>query len=98
MFVILLRYTKPLAEIDRLLDAHRQFLHAHYATGDFVLSGRLEPRTGGLILARVSSRPALEAILAEDPFRQADAATYDIIEFVPTAAAAGLAAYLLSNR
>jgi uncharacterized protein YciI len=98
VFVIRLNYIKPLAEIDRLLEAHRQFLNAHYASGDFVLSGRLEPRTGGLILARVSSRPALEAILADDPFRQAEAATYDLIEFVPTAAAPGLAAYLLSNR
>ena len=90
MFLIVLRYVKPLAEIDALLGAHRQFLERHYADGSFLLSGRRQPRTGGVILARAPDQETLRAIIAQDPFFQAEAAQYDIIEFVPTMAAAGL--------
>ncbi|MFQ2559211.1 hypothetical protein ACK3Z7_07440 [Aeromonas caviae] len=30
------------------------------------------------------SRDALEAMLAEDPFKQAEVADYQVVEFVPT--------------
>jgi len=50
----------------------------------FLISGRLVPRTGGMILARCVNRDELERILAEDPFHTASAATYDIKAFSPT--------------
>jgi uncharacterized protein YciI len=91
MFLILLNYTKPLEEIDRLIPAHRQFLERHYASGHLLLSGRKDPRTGGVILARAMERSELEAIIAQDPFSVAKAAEYTIIALVPTMAAKQLA-------
>ena len=87
MFVVTLTYVKPLAEIDALIPAHRAFLEHHYAEGHFLLSGRQEPRTGGVILASLPCRGQLEQLLKEDPFHQAKAATYEIIEFIPTLSA-----------
>lgn len=87
MFLVLLNYIKPLEEIDRLIPAHRQFLERHYASGHFLLSGRQDPRTGGVILARAMERAELEAILVQDPFSAAKAADYAIVAFVPTMAA-----------
>ena len=52
MFIVLLTYRKPLAEIDRLMDDHVAWLKGHYAAGLFIASGRRVPRTGGVILAR----------------------------------------------
>lgn len=69
MFVVLLTYTAPLDAVDQRLVAHREFLLRHYASGVFLLSGRKEPRDGGVILATADSRHDLEEILAEDPFR-----------------------------
>lgn len=81
MFVVLLSYVKPLAEIDALRPAHLEFLDTHYASGLFVASGRQVPLTGGVIIANAASREKLEAVLKEDPFHTEQVATYQIIEF-----------------
>lgn len=91
MFLVLLTYIKPLEEIDRLVSGHREFLERHYASGHFLLSGRKDPRTGGVILAKAKDRTEIGKILAEDPFSIAAVAEYTIIEFIPTMAAENLA-------
>jgi uncharacterized protein YciI len=93
MFVITLTYSKPVEEIDALLAAHREFLREQYDNGVFLMSGRMVPRTGGIIIASADSRADIEAIIELDPFHQAGAATYTITEFVPTMTADILAAF-----
>ena len=44
MFIAILTYKKPLEEVDRYLQAHRDYLAEHYATGDFIMSGPQTPR------------------------------------------------------
>lgn len=87
MFIVLLSYTRPLAEVDPFVAEHRSFLEQHYALGHFVLSGRKEPRTGGVILSTMTSRAALDTVLREDPFHREGVAQYDVIEFTPSMAA-----------
>ena len=91
MFIVLLDYLKPLSEVDRFVAEHRAYLKTQYDAGRFLLSGRREPRTGGVIIARAATRAELEAILAADPFWRESIARYDIVEFVPSMASAGLA-------
>ncbi len=87
MFLILLNYIKPLEAVDALVGEHRQFLERHYVSGTFLLSGRKEPRTGGVILARANNRSEIEKLIEEDPFSIHQVASYTVIEFVPTMAA-----------
>ncbi|MBP8772805.1 MAG: hypothetical protein KBH25_05940 [Aeromonadaceae bacterium] len=96
MYIVLITYTRPLTEIDALIPAHREFLQRHYDAGHFLLSGRREPRTGGVILASLPSRAQLEQLLHEDPFAQAKAAEYEILEFTPTMTAPELTDLLQS--
>jgi len=91
MFVIQLHYVQPLEQVDRHLGAHRAWLEQHYASGHFLLSGRKEPRTGGVILALAKDRGELDAILAQDPFALAGVAEYTITQFIPAMAAERLA-------
>ena len=84
MFVVLLTYQKPLAEIDRLMKEHVRFLQQQYDAGVFVASGRQVPRTGGAILASSTDRKNLEEIMARDPFVREGAARFDFIEFTPS--------------
>lgn len=93
MFIIALTYTAPLARVDEFLEGHRAFLAEQYARGLFLMSGRKEPRDGGIIVAHAASRAELEAALRDDPFHQAGVARYEITEFVPTMTAEALAAY-----
>jgi uncharacterized protein YciI len=93
MFIVTLTYTAPLERIDAYLEAHRAWLGEQYARGLFLMSGRKEPRDGGIIIAHAADRAELEAVLRDDPFAQAGLATYAITEFVPTMTAEALAAW-----
>lgn len=84
MFVVVLKYVKPLEVVDSLLADHVKFLDAQYAQGKFLCSGRRNPRVGGVILANVGSAEEMQQIIAQDPFYQQQAAEYDVIEFEPT--------------
>ena len=84
MFLLLSRYLKPTEEIDRVLPAHREFLDRYYRVGLFVVSGPLNPRTGGVIVTADCTRDEIDAALAEDPFVRERISEYEIIEFNAT--------------
>ncbi len=94
MFLIILRYKKELAEVDRWVPEHRAFLERHYAAGHLLLSGRQEPRTGGVILAQTSSRAQVQALIEQDPFFREQLADYEVIEWLPSMAAPALTSLL----
>lgn len=84
MFIISLTYNVSLAVVEEYLEEHKQYLKRHYDKGQFLLSGRKKPRTGGVIIATVNDHDQLDKILSEDPFYQHGVADYEIIEFTPT--------------
>ena len=84
MFIAILTYKKPLEEVDRHLQAHRDYLAVHYAAGDFIASGPQTPRIGGVIMMKSESRAAVDSIIAQDPFNINGIADYRIVEFTPT--------------
>ena len=84
MFLVLLKYVKPLEEIDVLLADHIKFLDYQYEQAKFIFSGRRNPRVGGAILVNVDLEQELWAILKADPFYNNNVAEYDVIEFTPT--------------
>ncbi|MAZ65812.1 MAG: GTP cyclohydrolase [Kangiellaceae bacterium] len=88
MFIISLTYIKPLEQVDALIEEHIAFLDNYYDKGIFLLSGRKEPRTGGVILAHNCSMAKLSKILSEDPFHEGGVAEYDVTEFIPSKASA----------
>ena len=81
MFVLLLSYTRPLAEVDALMRDHVAWLDAHYDAGRFVVSGRRIPRTGGVIVARGDDREEIERVAASDPFVSGGVATCEVVQF-----------------
>lgn len=94
MFLINLSYKVELALVDQHLPAHLIYLEEQYAANNFVLSGRKQPRTGGIILSPLTDKAALLRILAKDPFHAQGLADYEIIEFIPSKASAALVALL----
>ncbi len=84
MFIAILTYKKPLSEVDRFLQAHREYLAEHYAAGDFIVSGPQTPRIGGVIMIKTDYRTVVDAIIAKDPFNINSIADYQIVEFTPT--------------
>lgn len=84
MFIAILTYKKPLEEVDRHLQAHRDYLAEHYAAGDFIASGPQTPRVGGVIMMKADNREEANSIIAQDPFNINGIADYLIVEFTPT--------------
>lgn len=84
MFIAILTYKKPLSEVDKYLQAHRDYLAEHYAAGDFIASGPQNPRIGGVIMIKAIDREAVNTIIEQDPFNINGIADYQIVEFTPT--------------
>lgn len=63
MLIAILTYKKPLSEVDKYLQAHRDYLAEHYAAGDFIASGPQNPRIGGVIMIKATDREAVNAII-----------------------------------
>ncbi|AUX71762.1 YciI family protein [Erwinia pyrifoliae] len=76
MYLVLLSYTRPMDEVNRLLEPHIEWINRYFADGVFISAGRKEPRTGGMIMVKEMDRARLDAILAEDPFQAV--ASYDV--------------------
>jgi len=83
MFLVQLTYKTPINEVDKYLQAHREFLDYHYKQGLLVVSGPMKPRTGGVIIAATNDRAFLESVFKEDPYYLAEIAEYQFIEFTP---------------
>ena len=94
MFVVSLNYIVSLDRIDAHLEEHVAFLDRHFRAGHFLMSGRKNPRTGGVIIATVGDRAVLDRILDEDPFRALGLAEYVLEEFLPTRYQDGLDAWV----
>lgn len=82
MFIVSLTYKVPLTEIEPHFNAHMEYVAKHYQTGNFLASGRKEPRTGGVILAKAESLSKMQAIVNADPFIQAEVADAEITEML----------------
>ncbi|KAA9001702.1 hypothetical protein FJU30_05255 [Affinibrenneria salicis] len=90
MYIISLSYKKVLADVDALLEQHVAWLQKNYREGHFLASGRKNPRTGGVILARSMDREQLNDLLKQDPFIAV--ADYEVIDFQPSMAVDALSA------
>lgn len=89
MFILSLTYTADLSEVDRHIEPHMDWVKDGYDRGIFLASGRKNPRTGGVILAR-GSRSEIDAIVAADPFTIHGVADYEVTEVLVSRTAAGL--------
>ncbi len=78
--LILLEYVRPLEEVDALMEAHVAFLQRGFAEGVFLVAGRREPRTGGVILCRGIAED-IEALAQADPFVTGEVAVAEVVEF-----------------
>ncbi len=80
--MIIVRYRRPLPEIETVTEAHRAYLKTLQEQGILVASGPLEPRFGGMWLVRVSEENPLkdlDALMAGDPFHQHGLANYELL-------------------
>ncbi|EOR94880.1 hypothetical protein ADIARSV_1985 [Arcticibacter svalbardensis MN12-7] len=84
MFIIDLIYKVSAEEVDTFLEAHKKYLQENYDNGNFNVSGRKNPRIGGIILAKGNNRELIDHLISSDPFKINNIAAYQVTEFIPT--------------
>ncbi|MFY4777343.1 YciI family protein [Metabacillus sp. RGM 3146] len=60
------------------------FVQQNYSNKKFILSGRRNPITGGVILANVKDIAEAEQLVRDDPFYKNGITDYEFIEFQTT--------------
>ena len=90
MYLILLRYIRPLAEVEQVLPAHREYLRHAPGSEGIVMTGRHTARDGGLVMLRAASREAAEDFARQDPYCLQQVARYEILAFEVAQTAPGL--------
>lgn len=83
MFVIQLKFAEGRARAAEFMEAHNAWLRQGFEDGVFLLSGSLQPRNGGAILAHDLTRDELEQRVAADPFVAEGIVSSEIIEIAP---------------
>ena len=94
MFVILVKYKKPLEEVDKHRPEHMDFLEQACLSNFLLAAGPRNPRTGGVIVSTLTDRSQLEALIKKDPYYIHDLADYEWIEFTPTQCQQGFEQFL----
>jgi uncharacterized protein YciI len=82
-YVVEITFTAPLTRIEEILPQHRAFLQTGYDRGWLLMSGPLQPRTGGLVVARSPSLEEIQSFFRQDPYQLNGVATYRFVEFSP---------------
>jgi uncharacterized protein YciI len=80
--LVLIRYRKPLEEVVKATEAHREYLRDLKAKGILLAAGPFDPRTGGALLVRLADDDAqrsLTAVRDGDPFYRDGVANYEVI-------------------
>jgi uncharacterized protein YciI len=90
MFVVTLRYTRPLEEVDAVRREHLSWVDEHVAAGTVVAAGRLADATGGVLVMRAPDRGTLEAVLDGDPYERAGLVEREVVEFTAGRVAPGM--------
>ena len=84
MFIANLKYKKSIEEVNKVLEAHLEYLDKYFEKGKFICTGKKSfPELGGVILFDSNNLEEAKKILYEDPFYIEEIADYEIIEFQP---------------
>jgi uncharacterized protein YciI len=94
MILILLRYVKPIEEVDALAADHGAFLDRLMRDGKLVASGPRDPRTGGVLITTFETEVEAMKRMVDDPFFEHGVAEYEAIRFKPTRHDPRFAAFL----
>lgn len=83
MFVVLLKFSETHSQASQYMEAHNDWLKRGFGEGIFLLSGSIQPRLGGALLAHSTSLAELKNRVNDDPFVKNKIVDAEIIEITP---------------
>lgn len=83
LFIINVEYTQEFSKVQEVLPLHREFLKKGYEAGFLLASGPKNPKTGGVIVGKFSSKDEAINFTKNDPYTLHNVAKHEVIEFEP---------------
>lgn len=93
-FVVIVKYKADSKVMDELRPKHREYLQKGYDEKLLLVSGPQPTRQGGVVVCRAKSLEDIIQFFKSDPYKIANVAEYEIIEFTPVSHQRILAAWL----
>lgn len=84
MFALIVKYIRPLEDVDRFLADHRSYLGTLFEAGLLIGSGPQQPRVGGVILVKGDDPETARRVVENDPFYKNGIAEYQTVQFTLT--------------
>ena len=94
MFIINFNFIKPIEEVNRYTEQHRNYVAKQYKEGKFIIGGPLEPRSGGIVISDMKKKEEIIEVLKKDPLIIEGVAEYSLTEFTPLMSAENLKSYV----
>lgn len=94
MFVINFNFIKPLEEVNKYTESHRNYVAEQYEKGKFIIGGPKVPRKGGIVLSNLGTEEEVIEVLSKDPLILEGLAEYSLTEFTPAMSTESLNLYL----
>jgi len=83
MFVVLLRFSDNKAQAGKFMDGHKEWIKRGFDDGVFLLSGSIQPSSGGAVLAHNTPYSDLQSRVNDDPFVAENIVSAEILEITP---------------
>ena len=83
MFIVLLRFSDNKAHAGKFMTGHKEWIERGFNQQIFLLTGSLEAKQGGTILAHNISKQELKHFVEEDPFVIENIVRPETIEITP---------------
>jgi uncharacterized protein YciI len=80
---VLLKFSGNKDQAGQFMEGHNAWIERGFDDGVFLVTGSLQPKLGGVILAHDTSLPDLEARVKEDPFVAHGVVGAEIFEITP---------------
>lgn len=84
MFIVLLKFSVNKGRAGEFMDGHKEWLKRGFDDGVFLLSGTLQPNSGGAILADNIPLADLQRRVKDDPFVAENIVSAEILEIAPS--------------
>lgn len=96
MFIVLLKFSENKAQAGQFMDGHNAWIKRGFNEDVFLVSGSLQPKAGGAVVAHNTTLTELEERVNGDPFVAENVVSAEIIE-IATARTDERLAFLLNG-
>jgi uncharacterized protein YciI len=84
MFIVLLRFSDNKKRASQFMEGHKEWIQRGFDDGVFLVTGSIQPSSGGAVIAHNTSLAALQERVNADPFVSENVVTAELIEIDPS--------------